>query len=63
MGKFRNKVVATDYVEKNYVKKGILEDFIKIELEMIRKNRGEIDDRVLDGMEAECNALDIIIHS
>lgn len=63
MEKFRNKVVATDYVEKNYIKKEILENFIKIELEMIRKNRGEIDDRVLDGMEAECKALDIIIHS
>lgn len=58
-----NKVISREFVEKNYIKKDILEKFVKIELEMIEKNRGEIDDRVLDGMTAECKALDIIINS
>lgn len=57
MEKFRNKVVATDYVEKNYTKKAELEQFINTELEMVERSRDKIEGGLLDGISAAYNCI------
>ena len=54
MEEFRNKVIARDYVEKNYIKKSELKEFIDGELEMIEENQYKGGDKrlILDGVEA-----------
>ena len=57
MEKFRNKVVATDYVEKNYIKKAELEQFINLELEMVERSRDKVEGGLLDGISAAYNCI------
>ena len=55
-----NKVISREYVEKNYIKKEDLQNFVDTEMKMIKKCRkdvGFISNQQYDGMEAVYNAI------
>lgn len=55
-----NKVISREYVEKNYIKKADLENFVNAELNMINKNRkdvGFLTNQQYDAMEAVYKAI------
>jgi hypothetical protein len=55
-----NKVISREYVEKNYIKKDDLRNFIDGELMMIkkcRKDTGFIGNQQYDGMEVVYKAI------
>ena len=55
-----NKVIAKEYVDKNYVKKNDLKGFVNAELKMIekcRKDTGFLTNQQYDAMEAVYKAI------
>ena len=55
-----NKVIAKEYVDKNYIKKSDLRGFVNSELNMIkkcRKDTGFIIEQQYDAMEAVYKAI------
>lgn len=55
-----NKVISREYVEKNYIKKEDLQNFVDAEMMMIKRCRedvGFISNQQYDGMEAVYKAI------
>lgn len=55
-----NKVISREYVEKNYIKKEDLQNFVDAEMKMIKKCRkdvGFISNQQYDGMETVYKAI------
>lgn len=67
MEQFRNKVIASDYVKKNYIKKQDLLDFIETELNMCNSQNEKLAELMskdtIEGMIAVYKAMYCYIQS